>query len=237
VGFNLILLRSEFINTKEIMEVGDWKVKLSDIPKKEYFRNLINFLNLQAREKKTIYPPRGQWFKAFELTHFKDVKVVILGQDPYHNPGQAQGMSFSVPEGVSLPPSLRNIFQEIQSDLGVNNQSGDLTSWAKQGVLLLNSVLTVEKNQPASHAGKGWEEFTDYVIKLINKEKENVVFMLWGAYAQKKASNIDSNRHLILESPHPSPFSAHKGFFGCQHFSKTNNYLKINNINPINWKL
>jgi len=219
------------------MEVGDWKVKLSDIPKKEYFQNLINFLNLQAREKKIIYPPRGQWFKAFELTHFKDVKVVILGQDPYHNPGQAQGMSFSVPEGVSLPPSLRNIFQEIQSDLGINNHSGDLTSWAKQGVLLLNSVLTVEKNQPASHAGKGWEKFTDYVIELINKEKENVVFMLWGAYAQKKALNIDSNRHLILESPHPSPFSAHKGFFGCQHFSKTNNYLKINNIDPINWKL
>ena len=219
------------------MEVGDWKVKLSDIPKKEYFQNLINFLNLQAREKKIIYPPRGQWFKAFELTHFKDVKVVILGQDPYHNPGQAQGMSFSVPEGVSLPPSLRNIFQEIQSDIGINNQSGDLTSWAKQGVLLLNSVLTVEKNQPASHAGKGWEEFTDYVIELINKEKENIVFMLWGAYAQKKASNIDYNKHLILESPHPSPFSAHKGFFGCQHFSKTNNYLKINNIDPINWKL
>ena len=168
------------------MEVGDWKEKLSDIPKKEYFQNLINFLNLQAREKKIIYPPRGQWFKAFELTHFKDVKVVILGQDPYHNPGQAQGMSFSVPEGVILPPSLRNIFQEIQSDLGVNNQSGDLTSWAKQGVLLLNSVLTVEKNQPASHAGKGWEKFTDYVIELINKEKENVVFMLWGAYAQKR---------------------------------------------------
>jgi len=219
------------------MEVGDWKEKLSDIPKKEYFQNLINFLNLQAREKKIIYPPRGQWFKAFELTHFKDVKVVILGQDPYHNPGQAQGMSFSVPEGVSLPPSLRNIFQEIHSDLGINNQLGDLTSWAKQGVLLLNSVLTVEKNQPASHAGKGWEEFTDYVIELINKEKENVVFMLWGAYAQKKTLNIDSNRHLILESPHPSPFSAHKGFFGCQHFSKTNNYLKINNIDPINWKL
>jgi len=219
------------------MKVGDWKVKLSDIPKKEFFQNLINFLNLQAKEKKIIYPPRGQWFKAFELTHFKDVKVVILGQDPYHNPGQAQGMSFSVPEGVSLPPSLRNIFQEIQSDLGINNQSGDLTSWAKQGVLLLNSVLTVERNQPASHAGNGWEEFTDYVIELINKEKENVVFMLWGAYAQKKALNIDSNRHLILESPHPSPFSAHKGFFGCQHFSKTNNYLKINNIDPINWKL
>ena len=219
------------------MEVGDWKVKLSDIPKKEYFQNLINFLNLQAREKKIIYPPRGQWFKAFELTQFKDVKVVILGQDPYHNPEQAQGMSFSVPKGVSLPPSLKNIFQEIQSDLGINNQSGDLTSWAKQGVLLLNSVLTVEKNQPASHAGKGWEKFTDYVIELINKEKENVVFMLWGAYAQKKALNIDSNRHLILESPHPSPFSAHKGFFGCQHFSKTNNYLKINNIDPINWKL
>jgi uracil-DNA glycosylase len=219
------------------MEVGDWKEKLSDIPKTEYFQNLINFLNLQAREKKTIYPPKRQWFKAFELTQFKDVKVVILGQDPYHNPGQAQGMSFSVPEGVILPPSLRNIFQEIQSDLGVNNQSGDLTSWAKQGVLLLNSVLTVEKNQPASHAGKGWEEFTDYVIELINKEKENVVFMLWGAYAQKKALNIDSNKHLILQSPHPSPFSAHKGFFGCQHFSKTNNYLKINNIDPINWKL
>ena len=219
------------------MEVGDWKEKLSDIPKTEYFQNLINFLNLQARVKKTIYPPKGQWFKAFELTQFKDVKVVILGQDPYHNPEQAQGMSFSVPKGVSLPPSLKNIFQEIQSDLGINNQSGDLTSWAKQGVLLLNSVLTVEKNQPASHAGKGWEKFTDYVIELINKEKENVVFMLWGAYAQKKASNIDSNRHLILQSPHPSPFSAHKGFFGCQHFSKTNNYLKINNIDPINWKL
>ena len=219
------------------MEVGDWKEKLSDIPKTEYFQNLINFLNFQAREKKTIYPPKGQWFKAFELTQFKDVKVVILGQDPYHNPEQAQGMSFSVPKGVSLPPSLKNIFQEIQTDLGINNQSGDLTSWANQGVLLLNSVLTVEKNQPASHAGKGWEKFTDYVIELINKEKENVVFMLWGAYAQKKALNIDSNRHLILESPHPSPFSAHKGFFGCQHFSKTNNYLKINNIDPINWKL
>ena len=167
-----------------------------------------------------------------------NTKVVILGQDPYHGEGQAEGMSFSVPEGIKIPPSLRNIYKELASDLNIETpKHGHLASWAKQGVLLLNSVLTVEKNNPASHANQGWEVFTDHVISLLSNKKQHLVFLLWGAYAAKKAEFINTDKHLILRAPHPSPFSAHKGFFGCQHFSQVNNYLTSTNQQSIDWRL
>lgn len=216
--------------------IGTWSAQLKDLSKQNYFQQLLGFLNGRAQAGATIYPPKGQWFHAFELTDFEQVKVVILGQDPYHNPGQAQGLSFSVPEGVPLPPSLRNIYQEIENDLGTHpGTKGDLSAWAKQGVLLLNSVLTVEQNTPGAHANQGWEVFTDTVIKLISDRKKHVVFLLWGAYAQQKASLIDTSKHLVLRAPHPSPLSAHRGFFGSKHFSKANDYLKIQGLTPIHW--
>ena len=217
-------------------DIGDWSESLQHISDQEYFQDLLAFLNQRAQSGAIIYPPKGQWFRAFELTALSETKVVILGQDPYHNPGQAQGLSFSVPEGVTLPPSLRNIYQELETDLNIQpNISGDLSRWASQGVLLLNSVLTVEKNTPGSHANSGWEEFTDTIIDILNTQKQHLVFLLWGAYAQKKAQWIDTSKHLVLKAPHPSPFSAHKGFFGCKHFSQTNNYLKMHGLNTINW--
>ena len=176
--------------------------------------------------------------KAFEYSRFANTKVIIIGQDPYHGINQAEGLSFSVPEGVPTPPSLRNIYIEIKSDLGIPVPNhGHLSHWAKQGVLLLNSVLTVEKNSPASHANQGWEIFTDNVIKLLNKKKDNLVFLLWGAYAGKKSELINPERHLVLNAPHPSPFSANKGFFGCKHFSRTNQYLLSTNQTPIEWEI
>lgn len=217
--------------------IGDWSTHLDGISDKDYFQNLLDFLNHQAQLSKTIYPPSGSWFKAFEHSSYENTKVVILGQDPYHGEGQAEGMSFSVPEGVKTPPSLRNIYKELASDLNIDTpEHGHLASWAKQGVLLLNSVLTVEKSDPASHANQGWEVFTDYVISLLSENKQHLVFLLWGAYAGKKAELIDAGKHLILRAPHPSPFSAHKGFFGCQHFSQANNYLASTNQHPINWQ-
>ena len=217
-------------------DIGTWSEQLKGLSEQDYFQQLLGFLNQRAQAGATIYPPKGQWFRAFELTDFKQTKVVILGQDPYHNPGQAQGLSFSVPKGTPLPPSLRNIYQEIETDLGVHpGAEGDLSAWAKQGVLLLNSVLTVEENTPGAHANQGWETFTDTVIKLISDRKEHVVFLLWGAYAQKKAALIDASKHLILRAPHPSPLSAHRGFFGCKHFSQANDYLKMHHLTPINW--
>jgi uracil-DNA glycosylase len=182
---------------------------------------------------------RGTWFKAFEYSSFSSTRVVILGQDPYHGEGQAEGLSFSVPKGMSIPPSLRNIYKELdQDDVDFTNPGhGHLENWAKQGVLLLNSVLTVEKNSPASHSNQGWEVFTDQVINLLNEKKTNLVFILWGAYANKKSELIDTKKHLILSATHPSPFSAHKGFFGCKHFSKTNSYLKSSNQESIDWSL
>ncbi|SFV55215.1 Uracil-DNA glycosylase, family 1 [hydrothermal vent metagenome] len=195
--------------------------------------DLKSFLIQQKKQKKIIYPHSKNWFKAFELTPFDKVRVVILGQDPYHGEKQAHGLSFSVPQNIKAPPSLKNIFKEINNDLQIDNKTTDLTPWAKQGVLLLNSVLTVEKNSPASHSNKGWEVFTDKVISLLNQHKKGIVFLLWGAYAQSKSILIDTNKHLILKAVHPSPLSAYRGFFGCKHFSKTNNYLS----QPINWKL
>ncbi len=219
-------------------EIGTWSEPLQGLSQQAYFQKLLSFLNQRAQAGATIYPPKGQWFRAFELTNFDQVKVVILGQDPYHNPGQAQGLSFSVPEGTPLPPSLRNIYQEIASDLGADpGTNGDLSAWANQGVLLLNSVLTVEENTPGAHANQGWEVFTDTVIQLISEHKEHVVFLLWGAYAQKKAVLIDASKHLVLRAPHPSPLSAHRGFFGSRHFSQTNDYLKMHGLTPINWTL
>ena len=217
-------------------DIGDWSELLAAEREMDYFESLYSFLyNNQSKE---IYPPKENWYKAFEYSSCASTKVIILGQDPYHGINQAEGLSFSVPEGVPIPPSLRNIYIEIKSDLGITTPNhGHLSYWAKQGVLLLNSVLTVEKNSPASHANQGWETFTDNVIKLLNEKKHNLVFLLWGAYAGKKAELIDSDKHLILSAPHPSPFSAHKGFFGCKHFSKTNHYLESNKQQPINWSI
>ena len=218
-------------------DIGDWAPYLSLEKNKDYFKLLYSFLN--SRIDNQIYPPRGVWFKAFEYSSFASTKVIILGQDPYHGDGQAEGLSFSVPKGIGIPPSLRNIYKELNRDdvEFADPGHGHLENWARQGVLLLNSVLTVEKNSPASHANQGWEVFTDQVIHLLNKNKDNLVFLLWGAYANKKSELIDSNKHLILSAAHPSPFSAHKGFFGCKHFSKTNNYLKSSNQKLIDWSL
>ena len=218
--------------------IADWSPQLDFIFKQDYYQQLLEFLEYESAHNKTIYPLKDQIFNAFYLSSFENTKVIILGQDPYHNEGQAHGLSFSVPEGVSIPPSLRNIYQELLSDLDITpSQSGNLTHWASQGVLLLNSVLTVEKNSPGSHAKSGWVDFTDTVIDILNDKKQNLVFLLWGAYAQKKAELIDQNKHLVLTAAHPSPFSAHKGFFGCKHFSQTNDYLKMHNQQPIDWTL
>jgi len=218
--------------------ITDWSQQLDFIFKQDYYQQLLEFLEYESAHNKTIYPPKDQIFSAFDLSSFNNTKVIILGQDPYHNEGQAHGLSFSVPEGVSIPPSLRNIYQELESDLNIKpSKNGNLTHWATQGVLLLNSVLTVEKNSPGSHAKSGWVDFTDTVIDILNEQKQNLVFLLWGAYAQQKAELIDQKKHLVLTAAHPSPFSAHKGFFGCKHFSKTNDYLKIHSQQVINWKL
>ena len=218
--------------------ITDWSQQLDFIFKQDYYQQLLEFLEYESSHNKTIYPPKDQIFSAFDLSSFNNTKVIILGQDPYHNEGQAHGLSFSVPEGVSIPPSLRNIYQELESDLNIQpGKNGDLTRWATQGVLLLNSVLTVERNSPGSHAKSGWVDFTDTVIDILNEQKHNLVFLLWGTYAQQKSELIDQNKHLVLTAAHPSPFSAHKGFFGCKHFSKTNDYLKIHSQQVINWKL
>lgn len=190
----------------------------------------------QAYSSSVVYPPANLLFSAFDLTPFDKVKVVLLGQDPYHNPGQAMGLSFSVPDGIPLPPSLQNIFKEVSSDLGVPMpMSGNLTSWAKQGVLLLNATLTVEAHRPRSHASFGWQILTDKVIQLLNERREHLVFILWGADARRKAAMIDPSRHLVLQAPHPSPLSAHRGFFGSKPFSQTNFYLIKNGLSPIQW--
>jgi uracil-DNA glycosylase len=215
---------------------SSWKFLLGDEFEKEYFIRLTEFVREEYKTK-TVYPPAALIFNAFNLCPFPAVKVVIIGQDPYHGPGQAHGLCFSVRDGIGFPPSLLNIFKEIGSDLGiVRPASGNLERWAKQGVLLLNATLTVRANMAGSHQKKGWEQFTDAVIAKINSEKNNVVFLLWGAYAQKKGETIDRNRHLIMESVHPSPLSASRGFFGNSHFSKCNKYLAENGITPIDWQ-
>src|SRR5579871_963203 len=215
-----------------------WKEALKQEFSKPYFLQIVTFLKTEKLAGKTIYPPGPLIFNAFNTTPFEKVKVVILGQDPYHGPGQAHGLSFSIPNGIAQPPSLINIFKELNSDIGMPVPSnGNLIHWAEQGVLLLNASLTVRANEPMSHAKIGWAEFTDSVISKISEHRKNVVFLLWGKFAQEKQILIDETKHLILKAAHPSPFSADKGFFGCRHFSKANNYLTKNGIDPIDWKI
>lgn len=215
-----------------------WLKYLSSEFEQPYMQTLSIFLRDQKDKGKVIYPESNNIFTAMDTTTLNRVKVVILGQDPYHGPNQAHGLSFSVPQGVALPPSLKNIFKELHSDIGIPIPShGNLTAWAEQGVLLLNSVLTVEKGLAASHQGKGWEQFTDQIIRVINEHTNNTVFLLWGSYAQKKGVTIDTKKHCVLKAPHPSPLSAYRGFFGCKHFSKTNQYLLSKEIVPINWEV
>ena len=216
-----------------------WKELLKDEFKKEYFHRIVDLLKTEKLSNQTIYPPGPFIFNAFNTTPLENVKVVILGQDPYHGAGQAHGLSFSVQKGIKPPPSLVNIYKEIESDLGVKipRTYGNLMSWAEQGMLLLNASLTVRADQPNSHAGIGWHIFTDKVIEMLSKNKEHLVFILWGNFAKQKEFLIDGNKHLILKAAHPSPFAADKGFFGCKHFSKTNEYLVKNGIEPINWKI
>lgn len=212
-----------------------WLNILNEEFEKEYFENLVHFIKKEYAAK-TIYPEGKNIFRAFELCPFESVKVVIIGQDPYHGPKQANGLCFSVNNGTALPPSLQNIYKEITADLNIQMpQQGNLDNWARQGVLLLNATLTVRANTPGSHQHKGWEEFTDAVIKTISDKKEHVVFLLWGRYAQDKGAIIDCFKHHVLTAPHPSPFSATSGFFGCKHFSKTNEYLKSISEKPIDW--
>ena len=214
---------------------NDWVFYLNPIFTQYYFKNMLAIL-AKINSSKTICPPKKLWFKAFETTSFSNTKVIILGQDPYHIEGLACGLSFSIPKGKHLPYSLINIYQELKNDVGiVSLQDGDLSNWAKQGVLLLNSILTVEKKLAASHANIGWETFTDNVISILSAKKQNLVFIMWGAYAQKKARLIDKKKHLILKAAHPSPLSAYKGFFGCKHFSKANAYLHKTKQNIIKW--
>ena len=212
-----------------------WLVALEDEFKKPYMLNLRQFLIQEKSKNKIIFPPNEKTFSSLQLTSLNEVKLVIIGQDPYHGVGQANGLAFSVEKDTKIPPSLINIYKELGEDINLQPPNhGDLTFWAKQGVLLLNSVLTVVKGEPASHSDKGWEIFTDKVIEILN-QKENIVFMLWGSYAQEKGSIIDASKHCVLKAPHPSPLSAHRGFFGSKHFSKANQYLTKQGKTPIKW--
>ena len=227
--------------SKSLMDVKiepHWKEILKTEFDKPYFQQIVLHLKTEKSQNKTIYPPGSQIFNAFDTTPIDTVKVVILGQDPYHGPGQAHGLCFSVQNGVSPPPSLINIFKELHEDVGAPIPNhGNLTNWAMQGVFLLNASLTVRAGEPMSHSKIGWAEFTDTVIKKISGEKKHVVFLLWGKFAQEKRVLIDESKHLILRAAHPSPLSAHAGFFGCKHFSKANEYLIKNGIDPIDWRL
>jgi uracil-DNA glycosylase len=215
-----------------------WKTPLAGEFAEPYMQALRSFLIAEKAAGKTIFPRGSEWFRAMDLTPLDSVRVVILGQDPYHGPGQAHGLCFSVQPGVRTPPSLVNIYKEMQDDLGIAPaRHGHLEHWAKQGVLLLNSVLTVEMGQAAAHQGKGWERFTDAVVRLVAERDTPAVFMLWGSYAQRKAAFVDTSRHLVLKAAHPSPLSAHNGFFGCRHFSKANAFLQSMDIAPIDWQL
>lgn len=215
-----------------------WKNALGDEWKKPYFKDIEEHLNKDLQAGRKVFPSTDHIFQAFKLTPFEKVKVVILGQDPYHGEGQAMGLSFSVPRNVKIPPSLRNIYQELHTDLKLPiPHHGDLSSWAKEGVLLLNNVLTVNEGKAGSHHKVGWEKFTDRVIEVLNEDKENLVFILWGSPAQKKAAQVDSNRHKVISSVHPSPLSSYRGFFGSKPFSQCNNYLQAHGIDPVNWKI
>lgn len=211
-----------------------WKEVLQPIKESDYFKQLWDNVKQQYNTTK-CFPPKDEIFRALELTPFEDIEVVIIGQDPYHNDGQANGLCFSVSEQVTAPPSLKNIFAELKTDIGIDRHNKDLQDWAKQGVLLLNATLTVQAHQPNSHKDLGWERFTDYIIAEISKEKSHVVFVLWGAFAQKKSTLIDSQKHLIIQSAHPSPFSVYRGFYGSKPFSKINDYLKSNGKKEIIW--
>ncbi len=215
-----------------------WKAVLASTFEQPYMRELKTFIMQQKQQGQEVYPPGREMFNALDSTPFDQVKVVILGQDPYHGPNQAHGLCFSVNKGVPIPPSLRNIYQELHQDIGFDVPShGNLQSWADQGVLLLNSVLTVNRGQAASHQGKGWETFTDTIISELNRHHSHLVYLLWGAYAQKKGKNIDANQNLILQSVHPSPLSAHRGFLGCRHFSQCNAYLESQGKTAVDWQI
>lgn len=217
---------------------ASWQAVIGDELNKPYMQSLRDFLKHEKAAGKAIFPPSPLIFNAFNHTPFDKVRVVIIGQDPYHGVGQAHGLSFSVPNGVALPPSLLNIFKEIESDLGIKmSRNGDLTAWADQGVLLLNATLTVEMANAGSHQNRGWEEFTDAAIAALNKHREGLVFVLWGSYAQRKGAMIDAKKHLVLQSPHPSPLSAHRGFFGNHQFSQINTYLTERGETPIDWQI
>lgn len=236
--FPLFLPPLSFLFLMQVDIEPSWKNVLQTEFKKEYFGNLADFLKTEIAAGKTIYPKGSNIFNAFKETPFEKVKVVIIGQDPYHNPEQAHGLCFSVPSGITLPPSLKNIFKELKSDIGLKEpSSGDLTAWARQGVLLLNSSLTVRKNEPTSHSKIGWERFTNRIIELISEKREGIIFLLWGTYARSKQIFIDPKKHFILTAAHPSPLSAHNGFFGCRHFSQTNELLIKQGKSPIDWKL
>jgi uracil-DNA glycosylase len=217
---------------------NSWKNVLKAEFEKPYFLETVAFLRMEKAAGKIIFPPGSLMFNAFNTTSFDEVKVVLLGQDPYHGPGQAHGLCFSVPEGITPPPSLVNIFKELHNDTGVPiPRSGNLTRWAQHGVLLLNASLSVRANEPMSHSKTGWAQFTDTVIRKISDQKKNIVFLLWGKFAQEKQALIDETKHLVLKAAHPSPYSANNGFLGCRHFSKTNEYLVQNGIDPIDWAL
>lgn len=218
--------------------MNTWKEALAGEKEKPYFQQLMQKIRQERETGTLIFPAKSDVFKAFKLTEFATVRVVILGQDPYHNINQANGLAFSVPKGIKTPPSLNNIYQELSQDISgfQRPEHGDLTHWAKQGVLLLNTVLTVRANQANSHAQYGWETFTHQVIEQLNQHREHIVFMLWGAPAQKKGASINRQKHLVLTAPHPSPLSAYRGFFGCKHFSKANEYLKQHHLTPIDWQ-
>lgn len=219
-------------------ETITWADVLAGEKELDYFKGIMQFLQEQRRAGKTVYPAKEDIFNAIKFTPYADVKVVIIGQDPYHGPNQAHGLSFSVRHGITPPPSLKNIFKELHEDLGIEIPShGCLEGWAKQGVLLLNAVLTVEAGQPSSHANVGWQHFTDRIIEVLNDHPQRIVYLLWGAYAQRKGQLIDDKHHHVLTAAHPSPFSAHNGFFGCRHFSQANNFLKEHHRGEIDWNL
>lgn len=224
--------------SREIQLEPSWKAALGTEFDTDYMRNLRDFLRREKAAGKRIFPPGAEIFNALNSTPLDTVKVVIIGQDPYHGPGQAHGLCFSVKPGVAIPPSLQNIYKELHSDVGFKPPAhGCLDAWAAQGVLLLNATLTVESGKAGSHQGKGWEHFTDQIIAVLNAQREGLVFILWGSYAQKKGAGIDRKRHLVLQSPHPSPLSARRGFFGNRHFSRANDYLQSRGVTPIDWQL
>ncbi|KUF43194.1 uracil-DNA glycosylase [Myroides marinus] len=218
------------------LKAKGWNAHLKEEMSSDYFKNLMENVNC-LYETTMVFPPKEEVYNAFELVDFNDVRVVILGQDPYHGAFQANGLSFSVSKGVKLPPSLQNIYKELESDLGIRNINGDLTKWAEQGVFLLNATLTVEEKKAGSHQKLGWEKFTDAVIEQLSKHRENIVFILWGSYAQKKGKNIDRSKHFVIETVHPSPLSVYRGFFGSKPFSQTNDYLESKGLKVIDWKV